>query len=189
MKCKLQLFILLFFIAVHTSNAQPIINRESTPESFGNTLNLGVGPGYFSYIGVPAPFFFANYEIDVLRNFTLAPFIGFTTYRSDAYYYHGNDYYYRETVVPIGVKGTYYFNELLGTPRKWDFYAAASAGIAISNVTWDNGYDGDKGVARQASPLYLDLHIGSEYHLTHKVGLFLDLSTGVSTFGVAFHRF
>jgi hypothetical protein len=31
------------------------------------------------------------------------------------------------------------------------------------------------------------LHVGAEYHLSRKVGLFLDLSTGVSTLGLAFH--
>jgi hypothetical protein len=35
--------------------------------------------------------------------------------------------------------------------------------------------------------LFLDLHLGAEYHLNNRVGLFLDLSTGVSTIGLAIH--
>ncbi|MDR3681031.1 MAG: hypothetical protein P4L41_13785 [Flavipsychrobacter sp.] len=187
-RIKFMVLPLAFMFLQTNMQAQSIIQKQSAPESFGNTLNLGVGPGYFGYLGVPAPFFFANYEFDVLRNFTLAPFIGITSYRSDAYYYHNNDYYYRETVIPIGVKGTYYFDELLGANPNWDFYAAASLGFAIDNVRWDDSYTGDRGVAHTANPLYLDVHIGAEYHVSHKVGLFLDLSTGVSTFGVAFHH-
>src|ERR1035438_7485163 len=47
----------------------------SAQESFGNTLNLGVGVGYYGYAGVTLPVFHANYEIDVIKDFTLAPFV------------------------------------------------------------------------------------------------------------------
>ena len=162
--------------------------RQPRTESFGNTLNLGVGIGYFGYIGYAVPFVFANYEFNVARDFTLAPFIGFASYRSYEYYrYAGYDYYYHETVVPIGVKGTYYFDRILGAGPKWDFYLAASVGFVVDRVVWDNGYGGDRGVSRSSSPLYLDGHIGTEYHFSRKVGLFLDLSTGVSTLGIAIH--
>jgi len=40
---------------------------------------------------------------------------------------------------------------------------------------------------RDASPLFLDLHIGTEYHFNSKLGIFFDLSTGVSTVGLAIH--
>ena len=160
-------------------------------EKFGKTLNLGVGLGYYGYVGHTVPVIHADFELDVARNFTLAPFISFYSYRN--YDYWGNphypyqNYYYHETVVPVGLKATYYFDQLLGANPHWDFYLAGSVGFAIRTTTWDDGYYGDKTVSHGASPLFLDLHIGSEYHISKKVGLFLDLSTGVSTFGLGIH--
>ncbi|MEQ8535603.1 MAG: hypothetical protein RIB86_27340, partial [Imperialibacter sp.] len=50
-------------------------------ESFGNTLNLGLGvggySGYYGYIGHSLPVLSLNYEFDVAPNFTLAPFVSF----------------------------------------------------------------------------------------------------------------
>jgi hypothetical protein len=162
--------------------------QQHHEESYGNTLNLGVGFAYYGYIGYSVPMIFANYEFNVARSFTLAPFIGFSSYRSyDNYDYNGNQYYYHETIIPMGVKGTYYFDKLLGAGPKWDFYLAASLGFVYDNIVWDNGYNGDRNLSRTASPLYLDGHIGTEYHFNRRCGVFLDLSTGVSTVGLAIH--
>jgi hypothetical protein len=163
--------------------------KRQHEEAFGNTLNLGVGLGYFGYLDRPVPIFFANYEFGVARNFTIAPFIGIASYRSYRdYNYHGNYYYYHETIVPVGAKATYYFDELLGAGPKWDFYLAASLGFVFDRRVWDDGYNGPRDVAHDVSPLYLVGHIGAEYHLNRRAGLFLDLSTGVSTFGLALHH-
>ena len=132
------------------------------------------------------PVFHINYEFYVANSFTLAPFISFSTYRS-GYDYQNNLYYYHETIIPIGVKGTYYFDQLLNANYNWDFYLAGSLGFAIVKSSWDNGYNGNRNYYQDASPLFLDLHIGTEYHLNKRLGLFLDLSTGVSTIGLAFH--
>lgn len=163
----------------------------TTNEKFGNTLNLGVGIGYYGYIGHNIPVLSVNYEIDVAPYFTLAPFIGFFNYQNN--YYWGNPNYpyryynYHQTVVPVGVKACYYFDKLLKANSKWDFYLAGSLGFEFRNTTWESGYYGEKVVRSNSSSLYLDGHIGTEYHLSSKAGLFLDLSTGVSTFGVSFH--
>lgn len=160
-------------------------SKVQAQESYSG-LNLGLGIGYYSYYNNQSvPYFTANYEFDVARQFTLAPFIGYSSYRSSNYY--GNHYYFRQTIIPIGVKGTYYFDNLLGAGPNWDFYLAGSLGYNIARTTWDNGYTGDRDNYRDVSPLYLDLHIGTEYHFNNKVGLFLDLSTGVSTIGLAIH--
>jgi len=160
-------------------------------ERYGNTLNVGAGIGYYGYYYGTAPALSVNYEFDVFRNFTLAPFIAVASYRSYEYwgnpYYPYRDYYYRETIVPFGIKGSYYFDELFEAGPKWDFYAAASLGFAFRTVTWENGYYGDRVVRSTASPLFGSLHIGTEYHLSPRAGLFLDISTGFSTFGVGFH--
>jgi hypothetical protein len=136
------------------------------------------------------PVFHANFEFDVARNFTLAPFISFYSYRN--HYHEGNPhenngYYYYETVIPAGVKATYYFDELLKANPKWDFYLAGSLGFVIANSHWDDGYDGDKDYYHGAPPVYVGIHIGSEYHFNEKLGAFLDLSNGVSTIGLAVH--
>jgi len=157
-------------------------------QDFGNTLNLGVGFIYSNYINSSVPIFMINYEFNVARDFTLAPFIGIASYTSGDNYHYGNDYYYyRETIVPVGVEGTYYFNRLLDLNRKWDIYAAASLGYVYDKITWEDGYDGGYAV-NDPNHLYLDLHVGAEYHINRRVGLYLDLSTGVSTVGIAIHH-
>lgn len=182
------LILVLFLMTLGiTLSAQETVSREK----YGNTLNLGAGIGYYGYVGSPIPVGSLNYEFDVFKNFTIAPFIGVYAYQRD--YYWGNkdyayrNYYYRTMVVPVGAKGTYYFDQLFKANSKWDFYAAGSLGFAFRNSVWENGYNGDRRVTQTASPLYLDAHIGAEYHMTQKAGLFLDLSTGVSTFGLAIH--
>jgi len=164
-------------------------------DSYGKTLNLGVGLGgyygYYGYLEQSLPVFNINYEISVAKNFTLAPSISFYSYRRDYYWGDKNNpsrnYRYRETVIPIGLKGTYYFDDVLGAGSKWDFYLAGSLGFAVVNSRWDDNYYGDKDYYRRANPLYLDVHAGAEYHFNSKVGMFLDVSTGVSTIGLAFH--
>lgn len=150
---------------------------------YGHTLNLGLGIGgyygYYHHAGHSLPVFGVNYEFDVARNFTLAPFATFWTYRND------HDHY-RESIIPVGVKGTFYLDQALQAGSDWDFYLAGSLGFAIRRATWDDGYSGET-YYHNVSPLFLDLHVGTEYHLSNRVGLFLDLSTGVSTLGLAFH--
>ena len=171
------------------------LNAQEKPEAekYGKTLNLGAGIGYYGYLGQTVPVGTINFEFDVAKNFTLAPFIGFYSYQRSYYWGDGNknypyrSYSYRTVVVPVGVKGTYYFDQLFRANPKWDFYAAASLGFQFRNTVWESGYYGDRNAYQTASPLYLDAHVGAEYHMTSKAGLFLDLSTGVSTFGLAIH--
>ncbi len=180
---------MLFFVAILSFNVSA--QKAHSTGNFGNTLNLGLGiggySGYYGYVGGSLPVFNINYEFDVAKNFTLAPFISFSTNRNE-YWDNDNRYYYRETVIPVGVKGSYYFDQILNANSKWDFYLAGSLGFALANTTWDSRYIGDRGIYyKERSPLFLDLHVGAEYHLSNKVGLFLDLSTGVSTIGLVIH--
>lgn len=156
-------------------------------ERFGNTLNVGAGIGYYGY----SPSISANYEFGLFRNFTLAPFASVVTYKN--YRYWGNEfnpyknYYYRETIIPFGLKTCYYFDEWLKAGDRWDFYLGASFGIAYHNTVWEHGYEGNRVVRRFNMPFYASLHLGSECHLTETFGIYLDLSTGLSTFGLGFH--
>jgi hypothetical protein len=181
MKRLITITILSLFLTTYTASAQ---------EHHGKTLNLGLGvggySGYSKYAAHSLPVFNINYEFDVARNFTLAPFISFYTY-SDRYYWSNAYYTYRETVIPVGVKGTYYFDELLKAHAKWDFYAAGSVGFAVVNSRWQAGFDGDKNHFHRGNSLFADLHVGAEYHFSRGAGVFLDLSSGISTIGLAIH--
>lgn len=176
-----------------TLSGSPVLAQEEAAASaqFGNTLNLGAGIGYYGYVGHSMPVLHADYEIGVAKNFTLAPFV--TVYSYQNYYYWGNPNYpykhysYRQTVIPIGVKASYYFDDLLNAGSKWDFYLAGSLGFAIRTTTWEDGYYGETNVNHGTSGVYLDGHIGTELHLNTRLGLFLDLSSGISTFGLAIH--
>ena len=177
---------------VNKTISMVIAYKTTATEKYGRTLNLALGVGYYGYLGHSIPVLHINYEFDVAKNFTLAPFISFYSY-SNEYYYgdskNGYRYYaYHETAVPIGVKGSYYFDDLLKAGPKWDFYLAGSLGFAIVNSSWENGYYGDRNIYHGSSALFLDAHIGTEYHISDKIGVILDLSTGVSTIGLAIHH-
>jgi hypothetical protein len=189
---KIILTLFVSAIIVSNSSAQETSTKETlSTEKYGKTLNAGIGIGYYGYIGHTTPVISMNFEFDVFKNFTLAPFITYYSYQN--YYYWGNPHYeyrlysYRQTVIPVGVKGTYYFDQILKAGSRWDFYLAGSLGVAFRQTTWENGYYGDYMVQNGSTGLYLDAHIGAEYHITPKIGLFLDLSTGISTFGLAAH--
>lgn len=176
MKRLYTILLIVLICSVLETNAQ---------ETYGRTLNLGVGVGYYGYLGGSTPVLHGNYEMDVAKNFTLAPFLSFYTYNSGNYW--SGTSYYSVIVIPIGVKGNYYFDQLFMINDKWDIYGGASLGMSITSVRWDNDYMGERKLRDRASPIYLDLHVGAEYRINSRVGIFLDLSTGVSTFGVALH--
>ncbi len=189
---KKSLFIIALFLTLINFNASAQKDGNTTAEQFGNTLNIGVGAGYrgyYGYGGRPWSALILNYEFSIGRNFTLAPFVGISTY-SDHYYW-GNkynpyrNYTYRETSLQLGVKGVYYFDELLRAGEKWDFYAGLSIGFETSTTTWDYAYYGDEYVSRTVSPLYISGHIGARYHATQRVGIFLDLSSSYSSLGLS----
>lgn len=176
------------FLAICVVFAVACTSLKSQNEKFGNTLNVGLGAAYIGF----GPAVNVNYEFDVFRNFTLAPFISAMTYRDYNYWGSPNrpyrNYYYRETIIPAGVKASYYFDEWLKASDRWDFYVGTSIGIAYRVTSWESGYEGERRVARRyESPLYGSMHIGSECHLSERVGIYLDLSTGLSTFGMGFH--
>lgn len=165
-------------------------------EHFGKTLNLGIGvtgySGFYKYAGRSIPVFNINYEFDVANNFTLAPFASIYTFKDDHYWGNNNNpdryYRYREVVVPIGLKGYYYFDELFNLRSDWDIYAGASLGVAIVSSSWEAGYLGDKNYYHRNNPVFLDIHIGASYHFNEHIGTYLDLSTGVSTIGIQIHN-
>ncbi|MDP2176183.1 MAG: hypothetical protein Q8K70_09785 [Bacteroidota bacterium] len=168
-----------------------IFNTYAQNNSFGKTLNIGLGTGFYGYSGYTSPVFNINYEFDVAKNFTLAPSVSFYTFSK--FYSPGKQLAfvrYRQTIVPIGVKGTYYLDEALNLNNKWDVYLAGTLGFNVISTRWDNGINySDKiyrdNIFRYRSPLFLDIHFGAEYHLNPKTGLYIDLSSSFSTFGLS----
>jgi hypothetical protein len=196
---KLKLLLILTVIILMINNLFSQTKNEFTQTKgtsntkYGNTLNLGLAIGYYGYVGLSIAVITANYEFDVAKNFSLAPFVHFYSLRRD--YYWGNknypyrNYYYQETSIPIGVKGTYYFDQILVAGANWDFYLAGSLGFIVRRTSWENGYYGDKNYYSNngTGSLYLQLHVGTEYRVNNKIGLILDLSTAVSAVGIAIH--
>ncbi|MGZ3883475.1 MAG: hypothetical protein ACXVP0_05100 [Bacteroidia bacterium] len=182
--------VLLISLAVLGLKAQA--QDHVYPEKYGRTLNLGLGMGYYATANHPLPMLNLNYEFDVFRNFTLAPFAGFESY--SGYYSWGNygepyhNYSYRQTVIPLGLKATYYFDEWLRAGSRWDFYIGTSLGFAYTSMTWESSYHGNvSSVSNVVNPFYAAMHVGAEYHMTKRTGIFLDLSNVGSTFGFGFH--
>ena len=170
-----------FFIIIILFTLASNVTLKSQ-EKYSRVLNLGLGLGYYGYLGGSIPVIHANYELDVARNFTLAPFISFYRYNSD-YYWKGTSHY-SVVVIPIGVKGSYYLDEFFLVNDKWDIYLGGSLGI---NISWENNYVGERKPYNRANNLYLDINIGAEYKVNSRIGIFLDLSSGVSTIGIALH--
>jgi hypothetical protein len=183
MKTIKLLALLIVFLLIGEQVSSQNINSG---EKFGKTLNLGLG-----YDNHAMPVIHADYEFDILRNFTLAPFISIGSYASSTYWggpkYPYRNYNYTQTIIPIGVKGTYYFDELLNAGSDWDFYASLSLGVRIVKNTWENNYYGDRNVNSSVSGLYSDIHIGTEYHVSSAFGVYADFSTGISMLGISLH--
>ncbi|OIR05674.1 hypothetical protein GALL_121090 [mine drainage metagenome] len=174
-----KIIILIIVIAFFSNNVHAQYTNSS--EKYGKTLNIGLGMGIgnYGYTSGTIPVVHANYEFDVAKTFTLAPFISVYSYKNN---------YYRETIIPVGVKGFYYFDQLVNANSKWDFYLAGSLGVAIKKITYENGYDAQTTIYHGPGSLYLDFSIGTEYHFSNKIGAFIDLSGGISTIGLAFHN-
>ena len=129
------IIISLVFLSFLSSNSFAQKTTYDYPRRYGNTFNAGLGMGYFNYIGHSVPVIMVNYEFDVARNFTLAPFVGYYSY-SDYTVYQGYEYYYHETIIPLGLKGSYYFDEL---------FHAAHDGISTLQLPLDLTYTAKPG--------------------------------------------
>ncbi len=190
---KKTILILLVFL---TFLQQDIFAQQTTPvKKYGKTLNAGFGiggyTGYYAYVKRTLFIFHLDYEFDIAQNFTLAPFVNFYTYR-DGYYWGSNiytikNYYFHETVIPVGIKAAYYFDQWIKANPRWDFYVAASVGFSHEASVWDKNYHGDPNYYRKASPLFLDGEVGAEYRFNKLCGVFLEISSGASTIGVSIH--
>lgn len=170
-----------FLFMMFSANLSAKSNYQMS-ERHGGSLNLGLGiggySGYYGNVGHTLPIMSANYELGIVQNFTLAPFITLYSFSDDNY---------RSIVTPVGVKGSLYLDQLLHAGSRWDFYTAGSLGLALVYTSWNTNYTGSRNYYTDTNPLYLDFHLGTEFHLSNNIGIILDLSTGVSTIGIAIH--
>lgn len=92
-----------------------------------------------------------SYDIPVHTDIAVAPFIGTN---------------FDLSYLTLGVKGNYYFDNIIGLPEAWDFFAGVNAGygLAIENNV-DNDFD-------------LGLQVGGRWFWNDKWGLYLELGAG-----------
>lgn len=106
----------------------------------------------------------ASYDIPVADDISVAP-LARTNF--------GLDY------LVVGVKGDYYFDNLIGLPSEWDLYGGANAGYRLwigDKNDFNNGKDnGD---------LDLGLQFGGRWFWNEKWGINLELSGGVGYGGM-----
>jgi len=75
----------------------------------------------------------------------------------------------------LGVKANYYFDELIGIPEAFDFYAGVGAGFS----TWIGG-----GVS-ETSGIDIGLQVGGRWFWSEKWGLYLEFGGGHHSGGTA----
>ena len=175
---KLTITCLVSFIVFFSnhSNAQ----QNTVYEKYGKTINIGIGSGIgnYGYAFYKTPAVHLDYEIDIIPTLTLAPFVLLYQFRNNVYH---------ESVIPVGLKATCYFDQIVKAHARWDFYLAGSLGYAIRKTVWENGFTPDPNTSYGPGALYLVLSIGTEYHITKKLGAYIDLSNGISTIGLSIH--
>ena len=93
----------------------------------------------------------ASYEIPVATDISVSPFAG-TNLNLD--------------YLTLGVKGNYYFDNILGILPAFDFYAGANAGYALA-IDKNNSAAFDFG-----------LQVGGRWFWSDKWGLYLELAGG-----------
>ncbi|MCP4521778.1 MAG: hypothetical protein GY827_08840 [Cytophagales bacterium] len=158
---------------------------------YSGTLNVGLGTGYNGYDGIPI---LAHYEaLEAANSLTLGLFLGFGTSSYDFTYTveeNGETVLkedsYRRSYIPVGIKGVYYIDDLLGLIDELDIYGGVSIGFTYWSYTSSNDQFDEDNFNSGTSPLFWTFHIGIEYHVNDKVGVFLDASTGMSSLGVSF---
>lgn len=175
---KLTIICLVFFVLFFSN--QLIAQQNAVSEKYGKTFNIGIGSGIgnYGYAFYKTPAVHLDYEIDIIPTLTVAPFVLLYQFRNNAYH---------ERVIPVGLKATCYFDQILKAHTHWDFYLAGSLGYAIRETVWESGFAPDPNTHYGPGALYLVLSIGSEYHITKKLGAFIDLSNGISTIGLSIH--
>jgi hypothetical protein len=170
-----KLFSSLFIVAVLAFASQNTMAQAY--QQGDKLLNVGIGLGTYGAGGLG---FGGSFEYGIHDAISVGALAGYSGRGN----YLGSGV--RWSVLTIGARGSYHFNELLNlTDDKIDLYAGV--GLGYRNISWDyngvglgNGY-GTGGV------IFLG-HIGGKYYLQPNLALFAELGSGFGTLqaGVAF---
>ena len=120
-------------------------------------LLLGLFSLNFAYSQATSQFNFGligiSYDIPVATDIAISPFAGSNL---DLSY------------LALGIKANYYFDNLIGLPAAWDFYAGANGGYGLAM--------GDK--ENNSNDFDLGLQVGGRWFWSEKWGLYLEFGGG-----------
>lgn len=157
---KITILILLVVSLTHFSKAQ-------SPYVKG-ALDLNLGSGVTSRLGFIPVYFGANYMI--LDFISIGAELSLRLDRQSYYYgYYGGNQNFKRTGFGIVTRGDYHFNELLGTPDKYDIFAGIDLGVAFyGKSTYEDYVYSNSDVYFIAGP-----HVGAKWFFSEKLGLIL----------------
>ncbi len=133
-----------------------------------NLLNVGIGLNSYYSGGIPIGASFEHGFTDVI-----------SAGANLDYFSHTYAVGYKFSIIYIGVRGSYHFNELLNIQNdKVDLYAGL--GLGYRNFKWsDSAFNGLAG--SYGSGAYFTGFVGGRYYFTDAVGGFVELGGGGST--------
>ena len=169
-----------------------------TVKAQSDMLNVGVGIGNGSfgiYSGsrglrgynsrITLPTIGLSYEHWIRDAITLGGYVSFnrTVYRNRDFNYYKNSY----NNMWFGVRGAYYFDDLIGMSTDFDLYAGAALGFVYSTNRQISQFDDP---VLRSNGLYgvAGLFIGGRYHIAESVSLYSELGIVASwiTIGATF---
>ena len=161
----------LFIVALLAFTSQNVTAQSY--QQGDKLLNLGIGLGTYGGGGLG---FGGSFEYGIHEAISVGAIAG----------YSGRNYLgSRWSVLTIGARGSYHFNELLNLDNdQIDLYAGL--GLGYRNFSWDYSGFGDS--YNYGSGVVFIGHLGGKYYLKPNLGLFAELGSGFGTLqaGIAF---
>jgi len=166
----------LFIVALLACASQNAVMAQSYQQG-DKLLNAGIGLGTYGAGGLGLGGSFEYGIHDAISVGVLAGYSGRANYLGSGG---------RWSVLTIGARGSYHFNELLNLDNdQIDLYAGL--GLGYRNISWN--YDGYGGYnSSWGSGILFIGHVGGRYYLKPNLGLFAELGSGFGTLqaGVTF---
>lgn len=165
---------LMFFVAAFMSLAS---EKAFAQYEKGDKL-LNVGIGLNSYYGGGIPIGVA-FEYGVTDAISVGAQIDFSRWS-----YNFGGYKWSYTFVPVALRGSYHFGQLLNlNTDKLDLYGGAALGYYISSYSDNTGYSGIYDNSYGNKGLF-GLFAGGRYYFKENIAGFAELGYGVSTLKV-----
>jgi len=154
-----KILIAIIFLAVcQISYTQHYSNNKTL-------LNLGVG---LSGWGVPV---YGGLDFSVSKDVTVGGEVSFRSYDEN-----WNGYNYHHSITGLVGNVNYHFGRWLDVPSSFDFYTGLNLGFYI----WSNPNDY---TGNHSSGLGLGAQLGGRYYFSNKVGINLELGSGIINLG------